>query len=227
MIYAIGDLHLDSRGEKPMDIFGDNWADHSVQIRDNWNKIKEDDIVLLPGDISWATKLSDAREDLNMIDKLPGKKILIKGNHDYWWSSMNKKSKLGFSTLHFVNNCSYSFDGISIGGTRGWIGRDNREFDEISDERILNREILRLTHSLEDMKETDKKICMIHYPPFNQDYSPNEFSVLMKKYGVDICIYGHLHGKGHEHIVEGNIEGIEYFCVAADYIDFNPKEIEV
>ncbi len=227
MIYAIGDLHLDSRGEKPMDIFGDNWTKHDNQIFLNWEKITDEDLVLIPGDISWATKLIDAIDDLNRIDSLPGKKVLIKGNHDYWWSSMNKLQNLELKSLYFINNCSYNFNGVSIGGSRGWIGRDNREFNVEEDEKIYRRELLRVDHSLETMDSGSKKICLIHYPPFNQDHTPNEFAEIMKKHSVDICIYGHLHGKGHEHIVEGNIDGIEYICASADYIDFDPKLIEV
>ena len=122
MIYAIADLHLDSSGEKPMDIFGENWIGHDKKIFDSWNKnIKEDDLVLLPGDISWGLKLEDARRDLEIIDSLPGTKIITKGNHDYWWSSMSKLNALQLKKTIFLNNTSYEYNGIGICGTRGWM----------------------------------------------------------------------------------------------------------
>lgn len=226
MIYGIGDLHFDYSKEKPMDIFGDNWIDHEEQIINNWiDKVKDGDLVLLPGDISWALKLDKAYHDLKRIDQLPGKKLMTKGNHDYWWQSLNKMKKLELESISFVQNISYIHEGISISGTRGWISRDSEGFDD-SDEKILKRELLRLEMSLSDIgKSVDKKIVMLHYPPFNIDLTPNEFVSVMKDFEVDICIYGHLHAEGHRYVVEGDIDGIEFFCVSSDYIGFNPKII--
>lgn len=226
MIYGIGDLHFDYSKRKPMDIFGDNWRDHEGQIIDNWlDKIEDGDLVLIPGDISWALKLDEAYYDLKRIDDLPGKKILIKGNHDYWWQSLNKMNNLGLKSMFFVQNISYIYEGVSVSGTRGWISRDSDGFDD-SDEKIFNRELLRLKMSLLDVKEpVDQKIVMLHYPPFNIDLSPNEFVELMKEFNVDICIYGHLHAEGHRYAVEGNVDGIEFYCVSSDYIKFIPKNI--
>lgn len=226
MIYAIGDLHFDYSKRKPMDIFGDNWIDHEEQIISNWKAmVEEDDLVLLPGDISWALKLHEAYEDLRRIDELPGKKVFIKGNHDYWWQSLNKMNNLGFKSIYFMQNTSYIHKGVSISGTRGWMSRDNDSFDE-SDERVFSRELLRLDMSLKDVKEeVKKKIVMIHYPPFNMNLKPNEFVEVMREHKVDICIYGHLHAEGHKYAVEGNIDGIEFHCVASDYMDFIPKFI--
>ncbi len=226
MIYGIGDLHFDYSKEKPMDIFGDNWIDHEEQIINNWiDKVKDGDLVLLPGDISWALKLDDAYYDLKRIDKLPGKKLMTKGNHDYWWQSLNKMKKLDLESISFIQNVSYIHEGISISGTRGWISRDSEGFDD-SDEKILKRELLRLEMSLSDIgQDVDKKIVMLHYPPFNMDLTPNEFVSVMKEFEVDICIYGHLHAEGHRYVVEGDIDGIEFFCVSSDYIGFNPKII--
>ena len=226
MVYGIGDLHFDYSKNKPMDIFGDNWADHEEQIMDNWRKkVKEDDLVLIPGDISWALKLEDAYYDLKRIDDLPGTKVLIKGNHDYWWQSLNKMNNLNLESLNFIQNKSFRYKDIGIAGTRGWYSRDSEGFDD-SDEKVFKREILRLEMSLKDMdKDVDKKIVMVHYPPFNNKGEPNEFVDMMNKYDVDICIYGHLHAQGHRFAVEGNIKGIDFYCLACDFIDFDPQLI--
>lgn len=226
MIYGIGDLHFDYSKRKPMDIFGDNWIDHEEQIISNWkNLVKEEDLVLLPGDISWALKLEEAYDDLKRIDKLPGKKVFIKGNHDYWWQSLNKMNSLDLESIYFIQNTSYIHRDISISGSRGWISRDHDNFNE-SDEKIFARELLRLEMSLKDINEDiKKKIVMTHYPPFDMNSKPNEFVEVMKEYNVDICIYGHLHADGHKYAVEGNIDGIEFHCVSSDYINFIPKSI--
>lgn len=226
MIYGIGDLHFDYSKEKPMDIFGQSWIDHEDKIIDNWKKhVKEEDLVLVPGDISWAMRLDEAHHDLIRIHELPGKKAFIKGNHDYWWQSLNKLNSLGLDSIVFIQNTSLSFDNYIISGTRGWYSRDSDNFTQ-DDERIFKRELLRLEMSLSHIKDTDKtRIVMLHYPPFNVDLSPNEFVAVMKDFHVDICLYGHLHSEGHSQIVEGRIEGIDFYCVSSDYINFNPKLI--
>lgn len=226
MIYGIGDLHFDYSKRKPMDIFGDNWIDHEEQIISNWKEmVKEDDLVLLPGDLSWALKLPEAYEDLRRIDELPGQKVLVKGNHDYWWQSLNKMNDLRLKSIYFIQNTSFIYNDIAIAGTRGWIAPDHDSFDE-SDEKVFRRELLRLEMSLKDIKEdVNKKIVMTHYPPFNMDSKPNEIVEIMKKYDVDTCIYGHLHAEGHKYAIEGNVDGIEFHCVSSDYIDFIPKLI--
>lgn len=227
-IYAISDLHFDYSKEKPMDIFGDNWVEHEAKIFKSWKeKVKEDDLVLIPGDISWALKLNEAKKDLIRIDKLPGRKIISKGNHDLWWESKRKLNALSLKTIDFLQNGHYIYEDVAITGTRGWSSKDSDEFDE-HDEKIFKRELNRLDLSLSSIKkDVSKKIAMVHYPPFNfKDSSPNEFVDLMKKYGVDICLYGHLHAEGHKFIVEGNIEGIEFHCVSSDYLDFDLKKIK-
>lgn len=226
MIYSIADLHFDDTGDKSMDIFGDNWKDHEKNIIENWNKtIKEDDLVLIPGDISWALKCEDAYEDLKKIDELPGKKIISKGNHDYWWQSLKKINQFEFSTISFLQNNSFIFNGVGITGTRGWSPIDRVQEDS-HDKKIYLRELNRLKLSLESLEyKPEKIITMLHYPPFNSDLSPNEFVDVMKEYEVDICIYGHLHSEGHRYSVEGIIEGIEFHLIASDYIDFMPKQI--
>ncbi len=231
MVFAIADLHFDSIGDKPMNIFGDNWENHEDKIMDSWKElIAEEDLVLIPGDISWALKNEEAYEDLNKIDKLPGEKVLIKGNHDYWWVSLKKLNEMGLETMNYIQNNSFVYKGIAVAGTRGWtdmeLARELEDNNLVHDEKIFTRELNRLRLSLESIKEEyDKLIVMLHYPPFDIDLKPNEFGKMLKEFKVDICLYGHLHGDGHKYVKEGNIDGIEYMCVASDYIDFIPKRI--
>ncbi|MDR7870457.1 MAG: metallophosphoesterase [Tissierellaceae bacterium] len=226
MIYGIGDLHFDYSKNKPMDIFGDNWIDHEEQIINNWKSlVKDEDLVLVPGDISWALRHNEAYFDLKRIDELPGTKVLIKGNHDYWWQSLKKLKDLNLNSIEYIQNTSFEFDDFIISGTRGWISRDSDSFTD-DDIKIFERELSRLRLSLSNIVDNEKKrITMLHYPPFNVDLSPNEFVSIMKEFNVDICIYGHLHSEGHKSVVEGNIEGIEFYCVSSDYINFSPKNI--
>ncbi len=208
-IYAIGDLHLSFNTSKPMDIFGDNWKNHENKIKEDWiEKVKQDDIVLLPGDFSWAMNLKDAYKDFCYLNELPGKKIMLKGNHDYWWNSLKKLNEYveenKFENIYFLHNNSYEFEGKIIVGTRGWnLSQLNKE-----DEAIINRELIRLELSIKDGIEKygkDKEIivCM-HYPPTNKELQENsEFIKLMQKYGVKKCIYGHLHGESLLDAVEG------------------------
>lgn len=224
MIYAIADLHFDFTLQKPMDIFGDNWKGHDTKIIDDWkSKVKDEDLVLLPGDISWALKLSDAALDLKVIDSLPGKKIISKGNHDYWWSSLNKMNNLDLKTINFLYNNSYEYRDISICGTRGWISKDSCEFTE-DDIKIYDREVNRLKNSLEKAKNK-RIIAVIHYPPFNQDHSASDFTKLLSQYNVELCLYGHLHGQGHKYHYEGIIDGVEYKFIASDFLDFKLERI--
>jgi len=226
LIFAIGDLHLDNTGEKPMDIFGDNWLNHEKQIIDNWKStVGDNDLVLLPGDISWGLRLEEAYEDLMKIEVLPGKKIIVKGNHDYWWESLKKLKNLEFKTINFLQNNSFVHDGVGIVGTRGWSAIDGNNCDP-QDQKIFNRELNRLKLSLDSLKDNvENTIAVLHYPPFNSDGSTNEFVDIMKEHNVHICIYGHLHSEGHNYIVEGMVQGIEFHCISSDYIDFVPKKI--
>lgn len=225
MIYAIGDLHFDYSKDKPMDIFGDKWINHDENIINNWNNmVSKDDLVILPGDITWALKLNEANEDLMRINELPGQKVILKGNHDYWWGSLSKLNSLGLDTIYFIQNNSFVYNNVGIVGTRGWIAKDSDDFSS-DDERIYNRELNRLKLSLQSLPEVDKRIAILHYPPFNIDLTTNEFVSLMKEFDVDICLYGHLHAEGHKYAVEGNIDGIEFHCVSSDFINFIPKLI--
>ena len=226
-IFAIGDLHFDSKNEKPMNIFGDNWINHEEKIIESWiNTVSQDDLVLVPGDISWAIKLEDARNDLLKIDKLPGKIIIGKGNHDFWWATSNKLDMLGMKKIKFLKNNSYEYSDAIICGTRGWDSMEEHSKD-VSNEKIFLRELSRFKISLEQCKMSKKhKTAMLHYPPFDSDGEPNEFFMLMKEYGINTCIYGHLHGEeGHKNVKEGIIEGMMLHCVSSDYLDFKLKRI--
>lgn len=225
MIYAIGDLHLDYTEKKSMEIFGKAWENYQEKIFNNWNKIvKSDDTVLIVGDISWAMNIEEAYIDLKKIDQLNGEKILLKGNHDYWWSSLKKLNELELKSIKFLQNNSFFVEGYDICGTRGWISRDNSEFTA-HDEKVFKREIQRLKISLDYNGKDNKKIVMVHYPPLNSDKSLNEFFEICKEYQVEFLLYGHLHGPGHKQIFEGIVDSIGIKCVAGDYIDFLPERI--
>lgn len=226
-IFAIADLHFDHKKEKPMDVFGDNWENHEEKIIENWvNTVSNEDLVLIPGDISWALRLDDALEDFLKIENLPGIKIIGKGNHDYWWSTSTKLDNLGLKTIKFLKNNFYKFNDVVIFGTRGWDTMEEHS-KEVSNEKIFLRELNRLKISIESAKrESAKIIVMLHYPPFNSDGLPNEFFNLMKSYNTDICIYGHLHGtEGHKNVREGLIDNMIVHCVSSDYMDFKLKRI--
>ena len=222
-IYAISDLHLSYNTDKPMDIFG--WKNYENKIKENWNsKVKESDLVILGGDFSWSMDLKDTYKDFEFIHKLPGKKILIKGNHDYWWGTLTKMKKyineIGFNDINFLYNNSYEFEGKIIYGTRGWNFTDLQE----DDEKIYNREIQRLKLSLEDAVKkygTDKEIIVcLHYPPLKTN-EISDFVRVMEEYNVTKCIYGHLHGPAHKFIVEKNIDNIQYIMTSCDYTNFD------
>lgn len=226
MIYAIGDLHFDHSNTKPMDVFGEKWINHKEKIIEDWSKkVTDEDLVIIPGDISWGLKLKDAYPDLKLIDELPGRKVVIKGNHDYWWEGISKIRSLDLKTIHFIRNDCFVYKNIGIAGTRGWISKDSDGFDN-QDEKIYNRELLRLEASLKSIPETvDYRIAMLHYPPFDGKLRKNEFVDLLKEYRVDTFVYGHLHAEGHKYSIEGIFEGMMFHLVSSDYLDFKLKLI--
>lgn len=222
-VFAIGDLHLDHTGKKTMEVFGRGWKDYEQRIFTNWaNCITNDDLVLIPGDISWALRLTEAEADLRRIDALPGTKLLLRGNHDYWWQSRAKIEALGLKTVHVLQNDCFEWQDVAVYGTRGWIDRRSADFTE-DDEKIFQRELQRLALSFSRPSDKKTRIVMVHYPPYNYRKEPNEFFRLMKDNDVRICVYGHLHGQGHAQIREGCVEGIRLVCVSADYTGFAPR----
>lgn len=226
-LYAISDLHLAFNVDKPMDIFGEKWLEHEKKIKENWCRlVKNTDTILIAGDISWAMKESESKEDLEWINNLPGRKIISKGNHDYWWGSI-KKLNDSFTNTKFLQNNYYSYNDYAICGTRGWICPGSDKFME-KDKKIYDRELIRLELSLKAaLKDGFKKfIVMIHYPPTNEKFEDSGFVKLCRDYGVEKLVYGHLHGAilGSK-ILNGKVGEIEYIITSADYLNFSPKLI--
>lgn len=228
-IYAIADLHLSFNENKPMNIFGNQWQGYEEKIKNNWlEKVSEEDLVILPGDFSWSMYLEDTVKDFEYINSLPGKKLLLKGNHDYWWSTLNKMRNFikehNFNNIDFIMNNSYIYGKYIIAGTRGW-----SLIDEQEGEKFIKRELARLELSLQDgIKKygEDKEIvvCM-HYPPINEakmlKMENFEFVNLMKKYNVKKCLYGHLHGNSINEAFEGQYKEIDFKLVSADALNFD------
>ena len=229
-IYALSDPHLsfNRAGEeyKPMHIFGDSWEHHGEKIRRHWlNCVQEDDVVLLPGDISWAMNLEELQPDLEFLAALPGKKILSKGNHDLWWESVTKIKKYLPENFFVLHNNSYVFDDVAVCGTRGWPCPE-KNFATAQDEKIFQRELGRLERSLASVPpEVPHKIAMFHYPPINVLHEKSAFVSLMEQYHVTICLYGHLHSYAIQTALEGEHWGIQFQLVSADYLKFQPKAI--
>ncbi len=225
-LYAISDLHLAFNNDKPMDIFGDKWLNHDAKIKNNWlSKVNEDDMILIAGDISWAMRESESMMDLQWIDDLPGKKIISKGNHDYWWNSITKLNSK-FENTKFLQNNYYQYKGYAICGSRGWICPGSDKFTE-KDEKIYSRELIRLRLSLDSAKKAgfDKFIVMLHYPPTNEKFEESDIVKIIKEYNVEKVIYGHLHGPALRRVLEGVKDGVEYIMTSGDYIDFDPVKI--
>lgn len=230
-LFAISDLHLSFGTNKPMDIFGVEWEGYIEKIKENWWKmITEKDWVLIPGDISWATYLEDTREDFDFLNSLPGTKVILKGNHDYWWGTVTKMRKFfeanGFDTIKILHNNCYIYDEWAICGTRGWSNCDKGSADE-NNSKIFAREVNRLKLSLQEAKKNKiKKIIVgLHFPPFDYKNPESEFIRVMREYNVEICIYGHLHSSAFNIAKEGYIDGIYYKLVSSDYLNFKPYRI--
>lgn len=230
-IYAISDLHLAMSIDKPMDIFGARWSDYMERLAAEWNAaVSDEDTVLIPGDISWATYIDQAYEDFRFIDSLPGRKIISKGNHDYWWTTMSKLEKFikgnGFSTVSFMHNNSFRIENHVICGTRGWETPGDDDFSA-EDRKIYARELQRLELSLKSAGAAgdERLIAAMHFPIFNTKGVFSDFLEIMQKYNVDICIYGHLHGDAARYAVDGLVHGIRFVLVSADYLGFKPLRL--
>lgn len=229
-IYAISDLHLALSIDKPMDVFGNGWKNYMSRLKENWTAtVQPEDAVIIPGDISWATYLEQAYEDFKFIEELPGKKIISKGNHDYWWTTLSKLERFlsgnGFSTISFMHNNSFKLENWILCGTRGWKCPGDDGFSG-EDRKIYKRELQRLELSLKSAEAQGSDIiAALHYPPFNSKKEPSEFVELLDKYGVKTCVYGHLHGEGFKNAFEGEYLGVNFRFVSADYLQFVPYKL--
>ncbi|KUO96902.1 hypothetical protein ATW55_08895 [Ferroacidibacillus organovorans] len=205
-----------------MDVFGENWERHAERIERAWREqITEDDDILLPGDLSWAMREREALPDFSFLSSLPGRKILLRGNHDYWWSTKRKVEKLAGNGFFVLQNNAIPLVDVTIVGTRGWDLPHPKMTEE--DHTIYKREVERLRLSLEEGKTSGKPLlAMMHFPPMTRHVRESEFSKLLETYGVTLCVYGHLHGNAHQARVEGIVRDVEYRLVSADFLSFSP-----
>lgn len=232
-IYVIGDLHLSFSVNKPMDVFGYNWENHAEKIKENWlKKVKENDTVIIPGDFSWSTYLEETYKDFEFLNLLPGKKILSKGNHDYWWTTVTSMKKYlkekNFFNIDFLYNNAFLIEDKIIVGTRGWI--NTWKSDE--NYKILKRENERLKLSIEkginEFGNDKEIISFIHYPPFyKENVIPEEIDFIktLEKYDIKKCYYAHLHSDSHKEAIEGKIKNIDFKLVSSDYLNFDLLKI--
>ena len=235
-IYVIGDLHLPFGVNKPMDIFGDGWQDYTEKIKENWSqKVKPEDTVILAGDFSWAIYLEQTYRDFEYLNLLPGRKIMLKGNHDYWWTTVTSMKRYleenNFNNIDFLYNNSFLIEDRIFVGTRGWALLDTE-----NSEKMIKREAARLELSIQDAikkyGEDKEIICIMHYPPIAKTKMKNEYTYdskfldIMKQYKIKKCYYGHLHGNSHKDAVEGNVEGIDFYLISGDYLQFRLKLID-
>lgn len=230
MIFAISDLHLSLSSDKPMDVFGGDWHDYVRRIEDNWQSIVGiNDTVVIAGDISWAMKLEDALEDFSFIDRLNGRKIISKGNHDYFWNTAAKMKaffeKNSFSSIEILHNNSLCVEGLHICGSKGY----NNDDDDTAqhNKKLIDRERARLKISLDSACQNgaESAVVFLHYPPIGKTFEVTEITSLMTEYGVKKCFYGHLHGRAINNAFEGEKDGIEYKLISADCLKFKPIKI--
>ena len=226
-IYAIADLHLSFGVDKPMDVFF-GWDNYVQKIEENWQKlVGEEDTVILPGDLSWGINYAEALPDLKWLNSLPGKKILLKGNHDLWWDSMRKNTTLkeenGLDTIEFLFNNAYRVEDIAVCGTRSWFFDAEKEHDK----KVLLREVGRLQRSIDEAKKTDKEpVVFLHYPPLSLLEECDEVLECLVQNGIRRCYYGHMHGKAANAAFNGEKYGIHFKLISADLLDFCPYLIE-
>ncbi len=222
-LYVIGDLHLCLGAPKPMDIFGGAWVNYMDKLRQGLSVIRPEDTTVLLGDLSWALDLKEAAPDFAFINAIPGRKIIVKGNHDYWWSTASKFyqfcAQRGFSDQWILHNNCYEYEGLAICGTRGWFFEEERS--GAHDEKVFRRELCRLEASLKAAGEREK-LVFLHYPPRYRGYCCDEILELLRRYEVRRCFYGHLHGGSHALAMEGLWDGTEFRLVSADRLNFCP-----
>ncbi len=225
-LYAIGDLHLCLGAPKPMDVFGGAWVGYMEKLRAGLGCIAPGDTTVLLGDLSWALDLCSAREDFAFLNAIPGRKILLKGNHDYWWSTAAKFRAFcesnGFTDMELLHNNHFVYGGFALCGTRGWFYEEEKSGEH--DGKVFRRELLRLEASLRLAGQLPK-LVFLHYPPRYRGYRCTEILELLHAYGVRTCYYGHLHGGSIRMAEEGMLDGIEYHLLSADKLNFRPVKI--
>ncbi len=226
-LYALADLHLATGVEKPMDVFGGRWQGYTEKLVKNWNSlVKDGDTVVVGGDISWGISLEEAKSDFALIESLPGKKLILKGNHDLWWETVSKMRRFmsanDFYSMDFLHNNCIFYENTALCGTRGWPFEES--FTDPHNEKIFKRELLRLERSLElgAGGNPEEIICFLHYPPLYASFRCDEIISVLKKYGVKRCYYGHLHSNSLRYAVEGEHEGINWRLVSGDHVNFTP-----
>jgi len=225
-LFAIGDTHLSLGSGKPMDVFGGGWEGYVDKLRAGFQVVGPGDTVVVCGDVSWGMSLEEAREDFAFLDALPGaRKLLLKGNHDYWWNTAAKMKGFfqanGFATLDILHNNCHLYGDVALCGTRGWFYEEDRGEHSA---KIFQRELIRLEASLKAAGEREK-LCFLHYPPLYRGYRCREILDLLGRYGVRLCCYGHLHGASRRLAVTGEVDGVEYSLVSADQLDFRPERL--
>lgn len=233
-LYAISDLHLSTNDgtNKSMEIFGKKWIDYTERLRKQWIAVvSPDDTVVIPGDVSWATTLSEAISDFRFLEDLPGKKILGKGNHDYWWATASKHAAFlqanGFQTISFLHNNAYTVEGYTIAGTRGWFQEDDKEHGDV--EKLIHREAIRLELSLSDAQKKAEEsgteiLVFLHFPPVWKDQICQPIIDLLHRYRISKCYFGHIHGL-YSLPSQFTLDGITFTMISADYLDFLPKRL--
>ena len=225
-LYAIGDLHLSLGTDKPMDVFGGRWENYVEKIKEGFSVLNDDDLTVICGDISWGMSMDETLEDFKFIDRLPGKKIILKGNHDYWWTTATKAKKFfaenDITTIDILHNNCFKYENIALCGTRGWFYEESKGNEH--NKKVMNREIMRLDASLKAAGEGEKYVFM-HYPPKYYNYECPEILELLRKYDVRRCIYGHIHGYGHARAFRGTHRGVSYELASADYLSFRPLRL--
>lgn len=224
-LYAIGDLHLSLTADKSMEVFGPAWENYVARIQESLSTLTAEDVLVLAGDTSWGIDLNEAEADFRFLDRFPCKKYLVKGNHDYWWTTASKFytfcAEKGFTTLELLHNNCAVYGDHALCGTRGWFLEEEQKPHNA---KVLNREVLRLEASLK-AAEGRPIWCFLHYPPLYQGYECPEILEVLKKYPVELCCYGHLHGPVIRRRLEGEWDGTAFSLISADYLGFIPKKI--